>query len=64
MEQRDYRDWEGYESRELERGRGPGRGRWVGRGGSTWGGGKKMDFSQVVGAAMRQELGVRKREKI
>jgi len=41
-----------------------GGGRRVGRAGRNsrgWGAADKMDFTQVVGAAMRQELGVRER---
>ncbi len=64
LEQRDYRDWEGHE-RDRKRGL-DGGGRRVGRGGRNargWGAADKMDFTQVVGAAMRQELGVREKEE-
>ena len=66
LQQRDYRDdWNGSYApqphRDLESSGHWGRG--VGdRGGRGWGGSAtKMDFTQVVGAAMRQELGVRER---
>ncbi len=64
LEQRDYRDWEGHE-RDRQRGL-DGGGRRVGRAGRNargWGAADKMDFTQVVGAAMRQELGVRGERK-